>query len=236
MGLPERQSTGQPRTACGSGSGSEYILDSELHLSRSRVSGTRNAAKRRRAEISIRRLKACRIRDVVTLDADEQALFLCQMHTLAEGDIQTPLGRSVHGAGADVARSVLGLERKCRSVEPLLDRLRTRIGITIRVGAIAAAEVGYHGETCQQGVLRIVGSSRLHRSWPYRRQVDVLIQRHALGTMADVSRGYHEAAQLFLKNTVELVSPGYLVGCNRLLQHSGWIHSIIKHQGGEDVG
>src|SRR5947209_607802 len=104
-------------------SGSEYILDSELHLPRNRIARARDTAKRRRTEIPVRRLKACRIRDVVTLDTDEQALLLCQMHALAEGDVQTPLGRSVHGAGADVARGELGLERKCRSVEPLLDCL-----------------------------------------------------------------------------------------------------------------
>src|SRR5712691_3768952 len=70
------------------------------------------------------------------------------------------------------------------------------------------AQVGDHSNVGQQGVLGIVGPPRLHWSRPYGRQIDILIHRHAIGPMPDVSRRYHEAAQLLLEKAVELYGPG----------------------------
>ena len=47
----------------------------------------------------------------------------------------------MHRPRAEVTRRVLGLERKCRRVEPTLDGVdvRTRIGIANQIGAIGGS-------------------------------------------------------------------------------------------------
>src|SRR5713226_2228927 len=123
---------------------SEQIFDAELHLPRRCISRTRNTAKCRRTEISVRRLKAWRIRDVIALDADLHSLPFSHVQRLGERNVQTPLRRSVHRARAEVTCRVLGLERKCRCVEPTLDGVdvRTRIGIANQIGAIGGSPAG----------------------------------------------------------------------------------------------
>src|SRR5712691_8294905 len=98
------------------------------------------------------------------------------------------------------------------------------------------AQVGDHGDVGQQGILGIQGPPRLHWSWPNRWQIDILIQRHAIGPMPDVSRRYHETAHLLLEKGVELYGPGRLIVCNLLSQYSGRIDRIIKGQWRGNVG
>src|SRR5439155_25262118 len=104
---------------------SEQILDPELHLPRRCISRTGNTAKRRRTKISVRRLKAWRIRDVIALDADLHRLLFAHALRLADRNVQAPLRRSMHRAYADITRRVLGLECKCRRIEPTLNRMWT---------------------------------------------------------------------------------------------------------------
>src|SRR5205823_13686930 len=97
--------------------------------------------KRRRTKISVRRLKAWRVRDVVALGADLHRLLFGHAQRLAERNIQTPLRRSVHRPNADVTGSELRLECKCRRIEPTLDRLWTRIWIAGQIGPVAATDI-----------------------------------------------------------------------------------------------
>src|SRR5713101_6619821 len=78
------------------------------------------------------------------------------------------------------------------------------------------AQVGDHSDVGQQGVLGIVGPPRLHWSGPYGRQIDILIYRHAIGPMPDVSCRDHKATHLLFEKAVELYGPGRLVASNRL--------------------
>src|SRR5712691_5541958 len=123
------------------GSISEQIFDAELHLPRRCISRTRNTAKGRRTEISVRRLKTWRIRDVIALDAKLHRLPFSHVQRLGERNVQNPLRRGVHRPRAEVTCRVLGLERKCGRVEPALDGMdvRTRIGIANQIGAIGGS-------------------------------------------------------------------------------------------------
>src|SRR5438132_6795920 len=130
---------------------SEQVLDPELHLPRRCIARARNASKRRRTKIAVRRLKAWRVRDVIALDADLNGLLLGHAQRFAERDIQTPLRRSVHRANADVPRRELGLERKCRRIEPTLNGLWAGIGIASQIRPVAAANIGL-GRRINDGV------------------------------------------------------------------------------------
>ena len=51
----------------------------------------------------------------------------------------------MHRAYADITRRVLGLECKCRRIEPTLNRMWTRVGIANQIGSVAAADIGLGG-------------------------------------------------------------------------------------------
>ena len=130
--------------------------------------------------------------------------------------------------GAGIRQCVMRVEIETAAISALERHLRGVIRLL--------ADVSDHIDVRQPGILRVPRPAGLHRPWPNRRHVDVLIERETIGPRTDIPDGHHVAADLFLDEQVELLRTRGRIVDILLLHLSFRMRGVVEGQRRRDVG